>query len=164
MPVVWVEALVHPMHPHGYFALVLTPAASARLVEALATLPHAVAHHCTVVHGTRDPADLPDAFTPADVGGRFHLAVRGFATRADGGVQAAVVALAGADGYPVARSFSRNRVPHVTVATDGATGAAAANALLEAGFEPLDGPLLEVTLLHSDAWREAAESDAAEIG
>jgi hypothetical protein len=145
------------MHPNGYFALVLTPASSARLTEALATLGDSVAHHCTVAHGTRDPRDLPGAFTPADLGARFHLRVRGFATRADEGVQAAVVALVLADGRVVEEGFSANRVPHVTVATDGVCEPSAANALLEAGFDALDGPVLEATLLHSDAWTPPAE-------
>jgi hypothetical protein len=141
------------MHPNGYFALVLTPESSARLREALATLENPIAHHATVAFGTRDPADLPRAFSPSDVGARFGLLVRGFATRADGGVQAAVVALVLPDGRIVEEGFSINRVPHVTVATDGITEPAAANALLEAGFERRSGPALEATLLHSDAWR-----------
>jgi hypothetical protein len=146
------------MHPNGYFALVLTPASSVCLTQALATLSSPVAHHCTVAHGTRDPRDLPGAFSPSDLGARFHLRVRGFATRADGGVQAAVVALVLAGGRVVGEGFSANRVPHVTVATDGACEAAAANALLEAGFEAIDGPLLEATLLHSDAWAPPQET------
>jgi hypothetical protein len=139
------------MHPSGYFALVLTPEAAAEL-RALATLPSPVAHHCTVAHGTRDPADLPPAFSPADVGRRFRLLVRGFATRADGGVQAAAVALVLPDGQVLEAGFSTNPCPHVTVATDGVTEPVLANALLEGGFEPRDGPLLEATLLHSDAF------------
>jgi hypothetical protein len=141
------------MHPEGYFALVLTPEASARLWEGLATLENPIAHHVTVVHGTRDPADLPPAFSPGDVGARFRLLVRGFATRADGGIQAAVVALVLRDGRVLEEGFSMNRIPHVTVATDGITEPVCANALLEAGFEPRSGPALEATLLHSDAWR-----------
>jgi hypothetical protein len=53
--------------------------------------------------------------------------------------------------------FSANRVPHVTVATDGITDPVAANALLEAGFEGRSGPALEATLLHSDAWYRPEE-------
>jgi hypothetical protein len=140
------------MHPDGYFALVLTPESSARLL-ALATLENPIAHHCTVAHGTRDPTDLPGVFAPADVGRRFRLLVRGFATRADGGVQAAVVALILADGRVLEGGFSANPFPHVTVATDGTTEPAAANALLSEGFTPREGPALEATLLHSDAWK-----------
>jgi hypothetical protein len=81
------------MHPEGYFALVLTPESSARLREALATLENPIAHHVTVAYGTRSPADLPPAFSPGDIGARFGLLVRGFVTRADGGIQAAAVAL-----------------------------------------------------------------------
>ncbi len=142
-----------PAQPAGYFALVLDPESSERLVAALATLADPVAHHCTVAHGTRDPADLPGVFSAASVGARFHLRVRGLATRADGGVQAAVVALVLPDGREIDDGFSRNPVPHVTVATDGRTEPAAANALLEGGFAPIEGPRLEATLLHSDAWR-----------
>jgi hypothetical protein len=141
------------MHPEGYFALVLDPESSARLVAALATLAEPVAHHCTVVHGTRDPADLPGVFGAAAVGERFGLRVRGFATREDGGVQAAVVALILPDGREMEEGFSRNPVPHVTVATDGETEPAAANALLEGGFARVEGPVLWARLLHSDAWR-----------
>jgi hypothetical protein len=142
------------VHPNGYFALVLAPASSAALVRALATLSGPIAHHCTVAHGTRDPADLPPAFAASDLGRTFRLAVRGFATRADGAVQAAVVALVLDDGRVVESGFSNNRVPHVTVATDGVCDAAEANALLEAGFAPMKGPTLEATLLHSDAWED----------
>lgn len=141
------------MHPDGYFALVLTPESTSRLVEALATLEKPIAHHCTVAHGTRDPRDLPRAFTPADLGRRFGLLVRGFATRADGGVQAAAVALVLPDGRVVEEGFSCNRVPHITVATDGAAEPSEANALLEGGFSPCEGPPLAATLLHSDTWR-----------
>jgi hypothetical protein len=140
------------MHPDGYFALVLSPESSARLVEALATLARPIAHHCTVAHGTRNPADLPGFFAPTDIGGPFLLVVRGFATRGDGGVQAAVVALLLPDGQLVTEGFSRNPVPHVTVATDGVTEPAEANALLAAGFSPCQGPALAATLLHSDVF------------
>jgi hypothetical protein len=140
------------MHPDGYFALLLTPDSSARLREALATLDNPIAHHATVVHGTRDPADLPPVFSAGDLGARFRLLVRGFATRADGGIQAAAVALVLADGRVMEEGFSTNRIPHVTVATDGVAEPAEANALLEAGFDPCEGPTLEATLLHSDAW------------
>jgi hypothetical protein len=141
------------VHPDGYFALVLDPESSARLVAAMATLVEPVAHHCTVAHGTRDPADLPGVFAVSSVGERFGLRVRGFATRADGGVQAAVVALILADGREVEESFSRNPIAHVTVATDGETEPAEANELLAGGFAIVDGPVLRATLLHSDAWR-----------
>jgi hypothetical protein len=146
-----------PMHPDGYFALVLTPESSARLQKAYATLANPLAHHCTVAYGTRDPADLPPPFAPSDLGTTFRLRVRGFATRADGGVQAAVVTLTLADGRVLEAGFTQNRVPHVTVATDGEAEPAAANALLEAGFEAADGPVLDATLLHSDAWKVAPQ-------
>lgn len=144
------------MHPNGYFALLLTPESSARLA-ALATLAQPLAHHCTVAHGTRDPADLPAVFAVTAIGERFRLRVRGFATRADAGIQAAVVALILADGREIERGFSSNAVPHVTVATDGRAEPAEANALLEAGFTPVDGPILTATLLHSDTWKLSEE-------
>lgn len=137
------------MHADGYFALVLTEDASARLKEAYATLPVPIAHHCTVRYGTSDPADLPPAFTPADLGRVFHLEVRGFATRGDGGVQAVVVSLWLPDGRRSYHGFSANAVPHVTVATDGEAEPVEANALLEEGFEAIEGGiLLAATLLH----------------
>jgi hypothetical protein len=139
------------MHPDGYFALLLTDESSAQL-RALSALPSLLAHHCTVRHGTRDPADLPAAFAPSDVGRTFRLQVIGVATRADGGVQAAAVALVLPDGRVIEAGFSENRVPHVTIATDGVTEPVAANALLEAGFERSPGPVLTAVLLHSDAW------------
>lgn len=139
------------MHPDGYFALVLTPA-SASLVEArFATLTRPIAHHCTVRYGTCDPADLPAAFSAADVGRTFLLQVTGIATRADGGVQAVVVALLGDGGERIERGFSENAIPHVTVATDGVTEPVAANALLAAGFEAVDGPVIAATLVHTRA-------------
>jgi hypothetical protein len=145
------------MHPDGYFALLLTPESSARLREALATLENPIAHHVTVVYGTRSPGDLPPAFSPGDIGACFRLLVRGFATRDDGGIQAAAVALVLPDGRVIEEGFSKNRVPHVTVATDGITDPSASNALLEAGFERRSGPTLEATLLHSDAWHRPEE-------
>lgn len=139
------------VHPDGYFALVLTPASSKLLVERLATLARPLAHHCTVRHGTSDPAALPAVFSAADLGATFQLRVTGFARRADGGVEAAVVALVLADGKRVEAGFTQNAIPHVTVATDGETEPFEANALLEAGFTPVDGPLLEATLAHTRA-------------
>jgi hypothetical protein len=139
------------VHPDGYFALVLTPASSKLLRARFATLPQAVAHHCTVRHGTRDPADLPAPFSPADLGATFRLQVTGFATRADGGVEAVVVSLILPDCTRLSGGFTHNRIAHVTVATDGETEPFEANALLEAGFTPVDGPTLEATLTHTPA-------------
>lgn len=139
------------MHADGYFALVLLPDSSERLRRAFATLPSPLAHHCTVKYGTCNPADLPPAFTAADLGQAFTLAVVGFRTRADGGVEAAVVSLIGADGRQIDRAFSENAIPHVTVATDGVTEPAEANALLAAGFERVDGPTLTAILVHTRA-------------
>jgi hypothetical protein len=144
------------MHPDGYFALVLDAPSKALLRARFATLGEPLAHHCTVRYGTRDPALLPPPFTAADLGATFTLAVIGFATRADGGVQAAAVALVLPDGRRLASGFSQNRVPHVTVATDGVTEPVEANALLEAGFAPLDGPLLEARLTHVEPPTEPA--------
>jgi hypothetical protein len=142
------------MHPDGYFALVLAEPSAALLRERFATLPSPVAHHCTIAHGIRDPARLPAVFAAEDVGRAFTLRVVGYATRADGGVQAVVVALVLGDGRVLERGFSTNAIPHVTVATDGVTEPVEANALLAEGFERVTGPVLAVTLLHSDAWRE----------
>jgi hypothetical protein len=140
------------MHPDGYFALVLTPASAARLKATFATLANPISHHCTVRYGTSNPADLPDVFSPTDLGRAFQLEVVGFATRADGGVQAAVVALILPDGRRLERGFSQNTIPHVTVATDGITEPVSANALLESGFEPVRGNVvLEAVLLHTPA-------------
>jgi hypothetical protein len=139
------------MHPDGYFALVLTPTSKALLRRRFATLPRLYGHHCTVRYGTSDPADLPSRFQPSDLGRTFQLAVIGCATRADGGVQAVAVALVLPDGERVTRGFSQNRVPHVTVATDGVTEPHEANLLLELGFDPFDGPLFEATLTHTRA-------------
>lgn len=139
------------MHPDGYFALVLDAPSAATLRARFATLPAPLAHHCTVRYGTRDPSALPPPFTASDLGATFTLAVIGFATRDDGGVQAAAVSLVLPDGRRIAEGFSQNRVPHVTVATDGVTEPVEANALLEAGFLPLDGPLLAARLVHVEA-------------
>jgi 2,4-dienoyl-CoA reductase-like NADH-dependent reductase (Old Yellow Enzyme family) len=135
----------------GYFALLLSPASSERLAAAYATLANPIAHHCTVRHGTRDPADLLPPFTAADLGSPFRLKVRGLARSAR--VEAVVVSLVLPDGRVIDEGFSANRVPHVTVATDGASEPFLANALLEAGFEAIDGPVLDATLAHSDAWK-----------
>ena len=144
------------MHPEGYFALVLTPASSQLLREGFASLARPLAHHCTVRHGTSDPADLPAVFSPADLGGTFRLRVTGVATRADGGVEAVVVALLLRDGRRVEAGFADNPIPHVTVATDGKTEPFEANALLAAGFDRIDGPTLEAALVHTRASSNAS--------
>jgi hypothetical protein len=142
------------MHPDGYFALVLTPESAALLEATFATLPNPISHHCTVRYGTCNPADLPEIFSPADLGRVYQLEVIGFATRADGGVQAAVVALWLPDGRRLERGFSENTIPHVTVATDGLTEPVSANDLLESGFEPVRGNLvLQAVLVHTRASR-----------
>lgn len=139
------------MHVDGYFALVLTPDSSERLVRVFATLSRPLAHHCTVKYGTQDPADLPRAFSAADLGGSFLLDVTGFKTRADGGVEAVVVALRRPDGRVVDEPFTENAIPHITVATDGVTEPAEANALLVAGFAIVAGPTLTAVLTHTRA-------------
>ncbi|UQA55247.1 hypothetical protein [Polyangium aurulentum] len=139
------------MHPNGYFALVLAPESADLLRLRFATLPCILAHHCTVRYGSCDPADLPIPFTPGDLGRNFALKVTGRARRADGGVEAVVVALALADGRLLDGGFTENAIPHVTVATDGVTEPVEANALLRQGFETVDGPLLLATLVHTRA-------------
>ncbi len=139
------------MHPDGYFALVLLPESSERLKRAFATLSAPLAHHCTVRYGTCDPVDLPPAFSAADLGQVFTLAVVGEKTRADGGVQAVVVALLGPDGRVMDQAFSENAIPHVTVATDGVAEPAEANALLAGGFDRVEGPALTAILVHTRA-------------
>jgi septum formation protein len=137
-----------PLRSEGYFALVLLEESSRALREQFATLPQPAAHHCTVRFGSRDPADLPEAFTAADLGRVFTLKVIGWKTRQDGGIQAVAVALVGEGGALVTKGLSVNKVPHITVATDGVVSAAASNALLEEGFMRVDGPELKATLEH----------------
>jgi len=137
------------LDPRGYFALVLSPSSSHDLKERFATLAKPVAHHCTVKYGSRDPSDLPEAFTAADLGKTFTLRVIGHKTREDGGIQAAAVALVGPEGYLREQGISANKVAHVTIATDGKTSAVEANALLESGFQRIDGPTLTATLVHT---------------
>jgi len=139
------------MHPDGYFALVLAPESADLLRLRFATLPCILAHHCTVRYGSCDAADLPVVFHPGDLGRTFTLKVTGRTRRADGGVEAVVVALALADGRLLEQGFSENEIPHVTVATDGVTEPVEANVLLREGFEPVDGPLLLATLVHTRA-------------
>lgn len=134
-------------HPDGYFALVLSAESSARLRARFATLQNPIAHHCTVRHGTSNAADLPAIFGPESLGLSFSLVVTGFASSPS--VEAVVVALVTADGGRLHREFTRNAIPHVTTATDGAAEPFTANALLEAGFDPVeDGITLEATLTH----------------
>lgn len=134
------------IHPPGYFALVLHKPSQDLLLSGFATLPFRTCHHCTVAYGTDHAQDLPSAFRPDDVGKEFQLRVTGHALRADRGIEAVAVELVGDDGEPIAEAFSTNRVPHVTIATDGVTEACESNALLEAGFAPVDGPLVGCTL------------------
>jgi hypothetical protein len=137
------------MDPNGYFALLLSEPSRQALKERFATLAKPIAHHCTVRYGSQDPADLPARFTAADLGRVFTLKVIGFKTRSDGAIQAAVVALVGEGGALVEEGFSTNKIAHITVATDGVASASAANALLEEGFERIDGPELLATLVHT---------------
>lgn len=142
------------IHPSGYFALVLHRPSQERLLSRFASLPFRIAHHCTVAYGTDQLTDLPPAFRAEDLGQEFQLRVTGYAIREDGGIEAVAVELAeharAANGLP----FSTNRVPHVTIATDGATLPFTSNALLEKGFTPTDGPVLSSTLLHVRAQDE----------
>jgi hypothetical protein len=134
-------------HPDGYFALVLSPASSALLRARFATLGNPIAHHCTVRHGSREPADLPNVFNALDMGRSFVLVVTGLARSQE--VEAVVVALRAADGSLLQEGFSQNAIPHVTIATDGIAEPFASNALLAAGYEPVgEGLELTATLLH----------------
>lgn len=137
------------LHPEGYFALVLSRPSSRMLRERFATLPKPLAHHCTVRYGSQDPAELPARFTAADLGQTFTLKVIGHKTRPDGAIQAAAVALVGEGGALVEEGFSTNKVPHITVATNGLVSAVEANALLEEGFLRIHGPELQATLVHT---------------
>ena len=139
------------MHVDGYFALVLTEDSSELLLRSFSTLARPLAHHCTVKYGTCDPADLPGAFSPADVGETFLLEVIGVKTRDDGGVQAVAVALLRPDGRRIDLPFSENAIPHVTVATDGVTEPSEANAMLARGFEIVAGLMLTAVLVHTRA-------------
>lgn len=130
-----------------YFALVLDDASRALLLARYATLPASRADHCTVVHGTREPAHLPPAFSAADLGRVFRLVVTGMALRPARGIEAVVVALRHGDGSLLHAGFSANRVPHVTVATDGCTPSRKSNTVLAEGYDPIsEGPELVVRL------------------
>jgi len=136
------------MHPDGYFALVLDTSSATLLKEEFATLPHLIAHHCTVRYGTDRPEDLPAPFRVRDLGKRFYLKVIGLG-RIDGKLEAVAVALVLPDGSVQERGFSENTIPHVTVATDGEEEPAKANELLEGGFTRVDGPVLVARLEHT---------------
>ncbi len=130
-----------------YIALVLDAASRAVLIARYATLPALRADHCTVVHGTTDPADLPPAFSAGDLGRAFRLVVTGTALRPARGIEAVVVALRRGDGPPLHAGFSANRVPHVTVATDARTPSRESNTVLAEGYDPVsDGPELVARL------------------
>jgi hypothetical protein len=136
------------MHPDGYFALVLDPASVTLLKETFATLPHTIAHHCTVRYGTDRPTDLPEPFRAEDLARVFRLKVIGY-ERLAGKLEAVVVALVLPDGTLLENGFSENTIPHVTVATDGVEEPARANELLESGFVRIDGPVIEARLEHT---------------
>lgn len=133
----------------GYFALVLTEESKAALAARYATLPEVICHHLTVRFGTDDPADLPEAFGPSDLGASFALKVIGFKTREDSGIQAVAVALL-RDGQLRVSGISANTVPHITVALNPALAKPVqSNALLEAGYYPVEeGPELTAVLRH----------------
>lgn len=137
----------HPVNKN-YFALVLTPSATDRLLRSYATLPNRIAHHCTVAFGTDDPADLPEFFSPDDIGKPFLLRAIGYRRREDDAIEAVAVELLDDYGNPVTTRFSTNAIPHITLATDGRARPFEANALLAAGFEPVNGELLLTTLEH----------------
>lgn len=136
------------IHPLGYFALVLHKTAQDLLLTRFATLPFHVGHHCTVAYGTDRVEDLPAAFGPEALGKEFRLRVKGHALRGDSGIEAVAVELVGDDDTVIADNFSTNRVPHVTIATDGRAKASESNALLEAGYTAIDGPVVGCTLMH----------------
>lgn len=136
------------MHPDGYFALVLDTSSATLLKEEFATLPHLIAHHCTVRYGTDRPEDLPAPFTARDLGKRFYLKVIGLG-RTEGKLEAVVVSLVLPDGTFLERGFSENTIPHVTIATDGEEDPARANDVLEGGFTRMDGPMLVARLEHT---------------
>ena len=118
------------------------------MLETFATLVEKVGHHLTVRFNSDDVAELPPVFGPNDVGRTFMLKVVGFARRADGGIEAVAVALMH-QGNLVREGFTMNRVPHITVAlTPGLAKPVDSNALLEAGFEEIDGPTLLAVLQH----------------
>lgn len=133
----------------GYFALVLTQESKAALLSKHATLSQRVGHHMTLRFGTDDPADLPPAFTPEDMGKEFVLRVLGYKCREDGGIEAVAVALI-RDGRLTTDGISTNRVPHITVALNPELAKPVmSNALLESGFDPLvDGLDLIAVLKH----------------
>jgi peptide deformylase len=146
------------IHPSGYFALVLHRPSQERLLARYASLPFRIGHHCTVAYGTDRVGDLPPAFKPGDLGKEFQLRVTGYAIRADRGIESVAVELIDDEGNPIPSPFSTNRVPHVTLATDGNTLPYASNALLEEGFAPTEGPVLSCTLMHVRAQDETIRS------
>lgn len=131
---------------HGYFALVLDPAAEQALKAKFATLSKVFSHHMTVRFGTNDPTDLPMRFGADDVGKTFRLRVIGFGRSAQ--VEAVAVGLL-VDDEVVTDGITANKVPHITVTTDGVAKPFASNALLERGYDEVaDGLELECTLQH----------------
>jgi len=146
------------IHPSGYFALVLHRPSQERLLTRYASLPFRIGHHCTVAYGTDQVVELPPAFGPGDLGKEFQLRVTGYAIRGDRRIEAVAVELLDADGDPIQSPFSTNRVPHVTLATDGRTPPVASNALLEEGFAATDGLVLSCTLMHVRAQDETIRS------
>lgn len=91
-------------------------------------LPKRIAHHMTISFGPS-----ADEVAALPVGEPVTLEVVGYAN--SGEIQAVVVRPHGVD--------SANRIPHVTVATDGVTSPVKSNDLLAEGWERVKGPTLK---------------------
>ena len=91
-------------------------------------LPKRIAHHMTIKFGPS-----ADEVAALPVGEPVTLEVVGYAN--SGEIQAVVVRPHGVE--------SANRIPHVTVATDGATSPVKSNDLLADGWERVKGPTLK---------------------
>lgn len=91
-------------------------------------LPRRIAHHMTIRFGPS-----ADEVAALPVGEPVTLEVVGYAN--SGEIQAVVVRPHGVE--------SANRIPHVTVATDGATSPVKSNDLLAEGWERVKGPTLK---------------------
>jgi hypothetical protein len=91
------------------------------------TLPKEIAHHMTIKF-----KPTLDYVNNLPLGEEVQLKVVGWA--GDNTIQAVVV-------VPDIVS-SENKIPHITVATDGETSPVKSNALLEAGYNEVDGPII----------------------
>lgn len=125
----------------SYTALVLDKESHERLLAKYRTLPIAFGHHMTVMLGTKveDVGRKAPFFKSEDVGKTFDLQVVGLARSEQ--IEAVVVAVL-KNGEKMMDGVSTNKIPHITIATDGNTKPFKSNELLKGDFQTVENGMM----------------------